>query len=145
VGINFSYPIGNSSAEADLASNRLKAAQARVALKSVVETVGLEVRTALRALETRYQQVEVARKGVSVAAVLFESYEKRLKLGLATTKETLETEAKLVAAKEVLTGALADYQVALADLYRSMGELLDRHNLRIENKSVAPTAWKELR
>jgi outer membrane protein TolC len=145
VGINFSYPIGNSSAEADLASNRLKAAQARVALKSVEETVGLEVRTALRALETRYQQVEVARKGVSVAAVLFESYDKRLKLGLATTKETLETEAKLVAAKEVLTGALADYQVALADLYRSMGELLDRHNLRIENKSVAPTAWKELR
>jgi len=145
VGINFSYPIGNSSAEADLASNRLKAAQARVALKSVEETVGLEVRTALRALETRYQQVEVARKGVTVAEVRFDSYDKRLKLGLATTKDTLDAEAQMVAAKEGLTGALADYQVALIELYRSMGELLDRYGLRIDNKSIAPKAWKELR
>ena len=68
----------------------LRAAQSRAGLKAVEESVALEVRNALRALETRYQQVEVARKGVSVAAVLFESYDKRLKLGLATTPTRLE-------------------------------------------------------
>jgi outer membrane protein TolC len=145
VGVNFSYPIGNSSAEADLAANRLKAAQARVGLKSVEETVGLEVRNALRALETRYRQIEVARKGVTVAEVRFDSYDKRQKLGLATTKDLLDAESQMVAAKEGLTGALADYQIALTELYRSMGELLDRHNLRIDNRSIAPKARKETR
>jgi outer membrane protein TolC len=145
VGINFSYPIGNSSAEADLASNRLKAAQARLVLKSVEESVGLEVRNALRALETRYQQVAVARKGVTVAEVRFDSYDKRLKLGLATTKDTLEAESQLVAAKEALTGALSDYQIARTELHRSIGELLDRHNLRIDDRTVSQKAWKETR
>jgi len=145
VGINFSYPIGNSAAEADLASNRLKAAQSRAGLKAVEESVALDVRTALRALETRYQQIEVARKGVTVAEVRFDSYVKRQRLGLATTKDLLETESQLVLAKEVLSGALAAFQIALAGLYRSMGELLDRHNLRIDDRSIAPKAWKEVR
>jgi len=145
VGINFSYPIGNSAAEADLAANRLKSAQARVSLRSAEESVGLEVRNALRALETRYLQIEVARKGVTVAEVRFDSYVKRQRLGLATTKNLLETEAQMVQAKEVLSGALAAFQIALTELYRSMGELLDRHNLRIDEKSIAPRAWKEIR
>ncbi|MBP2669804.1 MAG: transporter, partial [Deltaproteobacteria bacterium] len=145
VGINFSYPIGNSAAEADLAANRLKSAQARVSLRSAEESVGLEVRNALRALETRYLQIEVARKGVTVAEVRFDSYVKRQRLGLATTKNLLETEAQMVQAKEILSGSLAAFQIALAELYRSMGELLDRHGLRIAAKSIAPKAWKELR
>jgi outer membrane protein TolC len=145
VGINFSYPFGNSSAEADLAANRLKAAQSRAALSAAEESVCLEVRNALRALETRYRQIEVARKGVTVAEVRFESYEKRQRLGLATTKNLLETESQLVQAKEVLSGALAAFQVALAELYRSMGELLDRNRLRIDEKTIAPKAWKDVR
>jgi len=51
----------------------------------------------------------------------------------------------MVQAKEVLSGALAAFQIALNELYRSMGELLDRHNLRIDDKAIAPKAWKELR
>jgi len=145
VGINFSYPIGNSAAEADLAANRLKAAQSRAGLKAAEESVALEVRTALRALETRYRQIEVARKGVTVAEVRFDSYVKRQRLGLATTKNLLETEAQMVQAKEVLSGALAAFQIALTELYRSMGELLDRHGLRIDDQSIPPKAWKELR
>jgi len=145
VGINFSYPIGNSSAEAELASNRLKATQARVSLKSGEESVGLEVRNALRAVETRFRQIEVTRKGVVVAEVRFDSYDKRQKLGLATTKDLLDAESQLVAAKVLLTGALADYQVALTELYRSMGELLDRHHLRIDKKIIPSKARKETR
>jgi outer membrane protein TolC len=145
VGINFSYPIGNSSAEADLASNRLKAAQSRAGLKAAEESAALEVRNALRALETRYRQIAVARKGVTVAEVRFDSYVKRQRLGLATTKNLLETEAQMVQAKEVLSGALAAFQIALTELYRSMGELLDRHNLRIDDKSITPKAWKDIR
>lgn len=145
VALNFSFPIGNSSALAELEANRLKAGQARVTLRSVEESVALEVRTALRALETRYRQIEVARKGVAVAGVRFESYEKRQKLGLATTKDLLDAESQLVAAKEGLVGALADYQVAVTEFYRSTGELLDRHNLAVEGKSIASKARKGTR
>ncbi|HEX9204892.1 MAG TPA: TolC family protein, partial [Candidatus Deferrimicrobiaceae bacterium] len=92
-----------------------------------------------------YRQIEVARKGVTVAEVRFQSYEKRQRLGLATTKDLLDTESQLVQAKEVLSGALAAFQVALAELYRSMGELLERNDLRIDDKSIAPKAWEDVR
>jgi len=135
VGLTFSVPIGNSAARADLAANRLKASQARTRLTVVEETVGLEVRAALRALEIRREQIDVTTQGVTAAETLVASYRKRQQLGLATTKDLLDVEAGLTLAKESLTGARADYHAALTDLWKATGELLDREGLRLEGKA----------
>ena len=142
VGLRFSVPLGNGAARADVAAARLKASQARVGVAVLEESAGLEIRTALRALETRRKQDEVARKGVSVAETRLASFLKRGKLGLSTTKDVLDAEANLTQARENLSGARADFQSALTSLWKSTGELLDRHGVRIDEKSIASKTRK---
>ena len=142
VGLRFSVPLGNNSARADLASARLKTSQARVVVAALEESAGLEIRSALRALETRRKQDQVARKGVSVAETRLASFPKRGKLGLATTINVLDAEANLTQAREILSSARADFQSALTSLWKSTGELLDRHGVAIDGNTIASRARK---
>lgn len=142
VGLRFSVPLGNTAARADVAAARLKASQARAGVAVLEESAGLEIRAALRALETRRKQEEVARKGVSVAETRLASFLKRGKLGLSTTKDVLDAEANLTQARENLSAARADFQSALTSLWKSTGELLDRHNVSIGGNSAASRARK---
>jgi len=138
VGLRFSYPLGNRFARADLAASRLKASQARTQLSAAEESAGLEVRAALRALDSQREQIAVTAQGVTAAETLLASYRKRQQLGLATTKDLLDVEAGLTQARENDTAARADYQSALTDLWRSTGELLDRQGIRLDgNASIS--------
>jgi outer membrane protein TolC len=97
----------------------------------------------LRALETRRKQEEVSRKGVSVAETRLASFLKRGKLGLSTTKDVLDAEANLTQARENLSAARADFQSALTSLWKSTGELLDRHGLAVDGTAITARARKE--
>ncbi len=140
IGLSFSVPIGNNSARADLAASRLKASQARTQLSATEETAILEVRTALRALELQREQIDVTAQGVTAAETVVASYLKRKQLGLATTKDVLDVENKLTQARESYSSARANYHAALAALWKSTGELLDRAGLRVEGNG--PDAMK---
>jgi len=142
VGLRFSVPLGNTAARADVAAMRLKASQARAGLAVLEESAVIEIRAALRALETRRKQDEVARKAVSVAETRLASFLKRGKLGLSTTKDVLDAEANLTQARENLSAAHADFQSALTSLWKSTGELLDRHNVSIGGNSAISRSLK---
>lgn len=142
VGLRFSVPLGNSAARADVAAAGLRTRQARAGVAVLEEAAGLEIRAALRALETRRKQNEVAGKGVSVAETRLASFLKRGKLGLSTTKDVLDAEANLTQARENLSGARTDFQSALTSLWKSTGELLDRHGVRLGGTPVASRASK---
>jgi outer membrane protein TolC len=144
VGVEFAYPLGNDAAEADLAKSRLQAGQSRVQIQSMEESAGLEVRQAIRNLETREKQIVVAKRGMELAEARFDSYVKRAKVGLATTKDVLQVESDLTAAREGLSGARADYQVGVTQFWKSTGELLERHGIRIEDREIETMAWKGL-
>jgi outer membrane protein len=130
MGLNFSVPLGNNSARADVAANRLAASQARTLLAAAEESAALEVRTALRALASAREQIGVNEQGVKAAEVLMDSYLKRQQLGLATTKDILDVSASLTQARESLTAARADFQTAFTNLWKATGELLDRQGIR---------------
>ena len=137
VGLSFSVPIGNRSARADVAANRLIASQARTRLAAVEESAGLEVRTALRALASAHEQIGVTEQGVTAAEILMNSYLKRQLLGLATTRDVLDVSASLTQARESYTAARADYQSAFTNLWKATGELLDREGIRQKGNASA--------
>ncbi len=145
VGIAFAYPLGNDAAEADLAAARLQARQAQASIRTLEESIGLDVRAAVRNLESKRQQIEVAQKGVNLAEARLASYIKRQKLGLATTKDVLQVESDLVTARVGLASARADYQGAVTQIHKSTGELLEKHGIRIDDKAILNSAWKDLR
>ena len=142
VGLSFSVPIGNNSARADVAANRLFASQARTQLAATEESAGLEVRTALRALDSAYEQIGVTEQAVTAAEVVVDSYRKRQQLGLATTKDVLDVVATLTQARESRSVARASYHSALTNLWKATGELLDREGIRLEGNTIASKARK---
>ncbi|MHB1013611.1 MAG: TolC family protein, partial [Desulfobacteria bacterium] len=137
VGLSFSVPIGNRSARADVAANRLIASRARTLLAATEESATLEVRTALRALSSAQEQIGVTEQGVTAAEVLLASYRKRQQLGLATTKDLLDVSAGLTQARENYTAARADYQSAFTNLWKATGELLDREGISRKENAIA--------
>ncbi|MGB3398927.1 MAG: TolC family protein [Candidatus Deferrimicrobiaceae bacterium] len=145
VGLSFSYPLGNDSARADLAEARLRTRQAEAQVRNLEESIGLEVRTAIRNMETKFREIDVAKKGVMLGEARLASFLKRGMLGLATTKNILEVEADYAAARDALTGARADYQGAVTRFYQSTGELLERHGIRIDDREIETMARKEIR
>ncbi len=145
VGLSFSVPIGNNSARADVAANRLIASQARTQLAATEESATLEVRTALRALASAQEQIGVTEQGVTTAEALMASYLKRQKLGLATTKDVLDVSATLTQARQNYTAARADYQSAFTNLWKATGELLDRQGIQMKGNSTASRERKGTR
>ncbi|HEX8043780.1 TolC family protein [Candidatus Deferrimicrobium sp.] len=143
VGLSFSVPIGNNSARADVAANRLIASQARAQLAAIEESATLEVLTALRALASAQEQIGVTEQGVTAAEVRMDSYLKRQQLGLATTKDVLDVSASLTLARQNYTAARADYQTAFTNLWKATGELLDRQGIRIKGNAIASRTRKE--
>lgn len=142
VGLSFSVPIGNNSARADVAANRLIASQARTQLAAIEESAVLEIRTALRALASAQEEIGVTEQGVTAAEVLMASYLKRQQLGLATTKDVLDVSSSLTLARQNYTSARANYQTAFTNLWKSTGELLDREGIRLKGNSIASSERK---
>jgi len=62
--------------------------------------------------------------------------------GGTPTKDVLDAEANLTQARENLTGARSDFQSALTGLWKSTGELLDRHGVRIDGNAIASRSRK---
>jgi len=145
VGLSFSYPLGNDSARADLAEAKLRARQAEAQIRNLEESIGLDVRSAIRDMETKSREIEVAKKGVVLGEARLASFLQRGKLGLATTKNILEVEADYVAARDALTAARADYQDAVTRFYRSTGELLEQHGILVSDREIERMTRKDLR
>ncbi len=145
VGISFAYPIGNDAAEAALSASRLRARQAEAQVKTLEDSILLDVRTAIRALETNWNAIEAAQKGVTFGEARLESFIKRQKVGLAVTKDILQAQSDLTSARQTLSNARADYQSAITQLWKSTGELLERQGIRIDDKTIDSMAWKDNR
>jgi outer membrane protein TolC len=145
VGISFAYPIGNDAAEAALAASRLRARQSDAQIRSLEDSIRLDVRASLRALDTSLLQIASAKKGVDLGEARLASFVKRQKVGLAVTKDILQAEADLTAARETLAAARADYQGAVTRFWKSTGELLERQGIRIDDTAIEPLARKATR
>ncbi|HSL92030.1 MAG TPA: TolC family protein, partial [Candidatus Limnocylindrales bacterium] len=145
VGISFAYPIGNDAAEAALAASRLRALQTDAQIRTLEDSIRLDIRAAIRALDTSFLQIASAQKGVELGEARLASFVKRQKVGLAVTKDILQAEADLTVARETLAAARADYQGAITLFWRSTGELLERQGIRIDDSAIDTLAWKEIR
>ncbi len=124
----------DASLELDLALDRLPQRNAYRASLIVLEAnrrgveeggdrIRADLRDAIRRLEVARESLEIQTGAVALAERRVESAELNLEAGRASTRDVLEAQEDLLAARNAATGALTDYVLAGLELYRDM-ELL---------------------
>ena len=127
VGLAFEFPLGNRTARADRERARLERDRAAIALKRVVTDVILDVKIALREVQTTWELIGATRTSRLAAtenlrALLVEEQENR-KLTPEFLNLKFERQNRLASAQLQEAAALADYQRALAEYHRALGIL----------------------
>jgi outer membrane protein len=143
VGIDFELPIGNRARRAALRRSKIEYAQAIAALKQAFEQVILDVNVSVRRVEVRYDQIDPALASVEASEDQVASIQARAeKKDFLTLNNELNTEQALAQARRDLLGAVVDYGIAIIDLERAKGTLLQYNNveLAIEDGSGDPAS-----
>jgi HAE1 family hydrophobic/amphiphilic exporter-1 len=129
VGLSFAYPLGNRAAVADRERAMLEKDRFMIACRRVVVDVILDVKTALREVQTTYELIEATRANRIAATenlrtLLVEEEENR-KLTPEFLNLKFDRQNRLALAQLQEAAALADYRKALADYFRAVGTGLE--------------------
>ncbi|MBK5276018.1 MAG: TolC family protein [Desulfuromonadales bacterium] len=131
IGLNFSYPFGNRAAENDYRKSRLKTEQTALQIKSLEASAVNDVKAAIRGITVGYKQIEVADRGRIYAEERLKAFIRKNEVGLATTKDVLDVENDLAAAKNNQIAALVAYNNAITQLWQVNGEILEREGIHV--------------
>lgn len=142
VGLQFDYPLGNQAAENTYINSRLKVEQTKVQIESLKSSIANEVKISIRAVNSSYKQLDVADRNRLYADERVKAYLKKSEVGLATTKDLLDVENDLAAARANQIKAEVLYATSLNQYWKSTGELLDREGIRID-AAKADALYKE--
>ncbi len=134
VGLVFSVPLRNRAAKASYGVATLNREKAEIGLLNLEQTVRVEVRTAIRGVESGTKRVAAARSNVALQRKKLEAEQKKFENGMSTSFEVLTFQNDLGSAELAEIRALADYNKALATLERAQGTLLEARGMRLENE-----------
>ncbi len=133
VGIELEIPIGNRAARAVEKRARLIEAQAQAALKRQIEEVIVDVNVSIRQLSTTYEQIGPRFESVEANERQVESILARAeRKDFTQLNAELSARRSLAANRRALLQAIIDYNMAIIDLERAKGTLLEYNNVVIE-------------
>jgi len=142
-GLSFERPIGNRSAEAGFRRARLERLRSVVAYRAVVQGAVVEIKRALRAIDTNRRLIEQTRISRLAAAENLRTLLVEEENIRGLTPEFLnlkfQRQEALAFAESAEVAARTDYATAIADLARAMGTALERNGvtLRVEDPGDA--------
>jgi HAE1 family hydrophobic/amphiphilic exporter-1 len=113
LGMTFSYPLGNSTAEANLARARLERDQAAARLRSNEVVAVREVRQAALRLEQNRQRIETTKLARELAEQRLDAEQRRFEVGMSTSFLVIQAQRDLAIARNNELQALLDYQLAV--------------------------------
>ncbi|HSE84391.1 MAG TPA: TolC family protein [Thermodesulfobacteriota bacterium] len=128
----FSFPIFNWTAKGNYIQASADLDRSVITYKRVTEDIALDIRNAIREVENSLRRIEAARTSNQLAGEVLGNEEERLKVGIGTTRDVLEAQRDLVNEQTQLIRAIADYNIALAQLERAKGTLLETSGVKVE-------------
>jgi outer membrane protein TolC len=129
VGLSLSFSLSNLLSRAYHAQAKLNLEQAELRLRSLEQELFLEIKTAVRAVQTNYQRIEAYRAARELAQKKLEAEEEKFKVGLSTNYFILQYQRDLANAQIMELKAIVDYNISLADLNRVQGAGLEAESL----------------
>ncbi|HTV47295.1 MAG TPA: TolC family protein [Phycisphaerae bacterium] len=135
VGLNFSIPIGNRAAEADLREQKLTREQDLTQMLLDAQDVILSVKTELRALLSNYQQMQAQTQARESADQVLKALIAEERIGVSLTPEflnlILSAEQNLASAQTAEVQAMVSYSDAIVGLQAAKGTLLEFDRIKV--------------
>jgi outer membrane protein TolC len=99
-------------------------------IKDQEQQLFLEIKNAVRAVQTDYKRVQAYKVARELAAKTLEAEEEKLKVGITTPFFVLQYQTDLATAQTNELKAMIDYNLSLARLNRAMGTSLKEKDIR---------------
>lgn len=140
IGLEFERPWGNRSGRALFEQRTLERQRALKAYRSTAQAVTLEVKDALRSVDTNYRLIATTRSQRRASSLSLEVAEIQLERGGRNEAETFTTRVDRVLARQDALAqaqlaevqALSDYMVAISELRRATGTSLEEAGLEVD-------------
>ncbi len=129
IGIRFEYPLGNRAARSQLTRRRLEREQIELRLTDLEKKIALEVREAVRQVETDFKRIKTTRVARRLAQKKLEAEQAKFEVGISTTKDVLDFQVDLALARSRESRALIDYNKSLIALYQKLGTTLEESGI----------------
>jgi HAE1 family hydrophobic/amphiphilic exporter-1 len=142
VGVTVQLPLKNRTAKANLAATQIQAQQLAAQTRLQDQSIEVEVRDAVQAVETARRRVLAARQALASAEQQLSGERRLYQVGRSTTFLLFQRENALVNAQNQELQAETDYNKALADLQRATSSTLRSNNVFIDSP-VAPEKFKD--
>jgi outer membrane protein len=115
IALNVSYPIGTSSADANLARTEISRTQSETSLRQLELQVAYQVRDTGRTLMANSKRVDATRAARVLAERRLEAEEKKFEAGMSTSFEVFQAQRDLSEAKSNELRAILDYNKSQVD------------------------------
>jgi outer membrane protein TolC len=132
LGVEFLYPLGNSSADADNARAQIEYRRQRASLTNLELQIAQEVREAARSVETGRKRVDATRVSRELAAKRLDAELKKFAVGMSTNFFVVQAQRDLSQAEANELRAVIDYNRALVNFRRARGTLIEDVNVEVK-------------
>ncbi len=129
IRLTLDLPLNTIVSRASLAQARVDLQQATLQLKQQEQNIYLEIKQAVRAVETNYKRVEAYKVARELRQQQLDAEVEKLKVGLTTPYFVLASQRDLATAQTTELQAIIDYNLSLANLSRAMGISLEEKNI----------------
>lgn len=132
VGVEFSYPIGNRSANAAVRQANYELTRAQIAVREMRVQISHELRDAIRQVGLQREKIQATRESWRLAKERYEGEKKRLEAGITIPYQVREAERNYHNETVSKTRALLDYQIARARILKVTGALLREYGVSVD-------------
>ena len=130
VTLTLDIPLNNILSKANYAQTKVNMEQSLLSLKDQEQQIFLEVKSAVRAVQTNYERVQAYEVARQLAEETLIAEEEKFKVGISTPYFVLQYQTELTTAQTNLLIAKYDYVLSLASLERSLGTSLEKRNIK---------------
>ena len=131
VDFSFSYPWGQKADKARYRQSLATLNREQVRLRQIEQTIEVQVRSAVRSVETNVESVKLATLASSLSLKQYELEKARFDAGLSTSYRVLQAQTDLDTARVNELQAKVTLHSALAALHRIEGSSLQRYSITL--------------
>lgn len=138
-GLRFSYPLQNRTARAQYRQSETQLDQQHELVRNLEDVIRLEVRMAIRAIETNLKLIDAYESSVRAEQSNLDAQRKRYEVGFTTIFEVIQFQENLATAQVNYIRAIVNYNKAMVELERIRAALLKDYRIEVmENTPRGP-------